>query len=487
MKTIFRGRCQGAGSILALLTALSLANAQAPTPADNKAPVLDTRDAGPDLSDYVSPNLDPEERGFMRAYMNGLPRAMKERIVGRPVDSISVAVVDGGANIVHYSRPEDAGSYEVVPAIKLPGSDRPDSSPQVKNPGVYGGSGPYRRVYTVPLPAATGTDSDAGPYYQQSGVVTTTCKAGKFTMGQDRGYSYMGGWSPTWNAESGAAATSSAVDAGLIYNYGASLKSADDYALFINVGNKVAIMSTGNGKKGTDPSNDYALPPHISCRPVDRGASPANTAIITLSVVGVGQLRSVAPECWRGKGNDTTFIGFPIASCTTFALVLHVESENFLNFEGKSHAAMIIWVSPDVSWGGWAHLKKITAKYWNGKYNVPGYVSDVTCANCIFKWMTSIAQTTENLHDGAAYGAAWLDREVSGFALKQPSPQGGELVPLTPAITDCSEYPLWHASYPKKYDTDCTNTPSGLSGVAQSITVRDYVPEGEWDIIELKY
>jgi hypothetical protein len=471
------------------------------TPSDS-VPVVDSvRQAGPDLSDYVSPNLDPDEQAMVRQALNNLPRAMRERIAAKPADSISFAVVDGATNTIHYNRPEEVGSYEVVPALNLPGSQRPDfhdvsdarsetgTIPETKDPGPYGGSGPYRRVYTIPVPAATPSpESLDGPNYEQKGTVTTYCKSGIFKLGgPDRGYLYMGGWSPTWNSVSGDSATSSAVDAGLVYNYMASTQSQDDYSMFINLGNHIAIMSKGNGGEG-DPPDTVKQPPHIDCSPLDWPVSAATTAQIWFSIVPSPVLHSAEPGCYEGKPGDWIWIGFPDKACTTFALVLEAESYNFDGFKDNAHVGIIMWVAPDVSEGGWAKTKKIVAQYWNGKYNVPGYVADTTCGGCIFKWMTSIAQKTQNLSDGAVFGAAWFLRGVSGYAWgKSELNYGAVVTPLTADITDCSEYPLWHTPYPAKLGTDCTNTPNGLSGLAQSIHVRNYKVKGEWDIIDLNY
>ncbi len=429
--------------------------------------------AGPDLRDYISPALEPEEQAFLRTYMNSFPRAVKERIAGEPVGSISVAVVDGATGVIHYNQPEEAGSYKLIPALKLPGAERPDVSNTTKDPGVYGGSGPYRRVYTVPLPAAPAPHPDMQGNYVQEGVVSTTCEAGHFEKG-DQGYSYMGGWSATWNTAGGNAA----VDAGLAYNYEAGRD--DDYSVFINLGKSIGgIISTGNaedagGKKA------FLQPTHIACDKV-------GVARLNFSVFGAPQLRTVKPECYRGTGNDSTFLGFPIASCNTYAMMLMVTSDYFKTFKG-AHTGIIMWVSPDISIGGWAHLVKFTSPYWNGKYNVPGYEVAANCGGCMFKWMTSIAQSGPNdLSDGSDYGAAWFERKISGYALGLSYTAGDPLIKLTEKLANCSEYPLWHPPYGTDHQADCTNTPAGLKGLAQTVKVKDYGPDGELDIIETYY
>jgi hypothetical protein len=477
-----RARSKGPSDIVrgwlvgtALLTVIALpfltAAAQDTSPALSEAEA--SYAAGPDLRDYVSPELSPDERAFMRTYINSMPRAIKEQIVGQPVGSISVAVVDGANGVIHYNRPEDAGSYKLIPALNLPGADRPDASNTTKDPGVYGGSGPYRRVYTVPLPAAPAPHPDAQGYYQQEGVVSTTCEAGHFETG-DQGYSYMGGWSATWNTAGGNAA----VDAGLAYNYEAG--ADDDYSVFINLGKSLGgIISTGNAESPGG-SKAYLQPTHIACYKF--GAARLN-----FSVFGTPQLRTLKPDCYEGTGNDSTFIGFPIAACNTYAMMLMVTSEHFKTFKGD-HTGFIMWVSPDITIGGWAHLVPFTAPYWNGKHNVPGYEVAANCGGCIFKWMTSIAQSGPNdLSDGSDYGAAWFEREISNYALGESSTAGGRLIKLTAKLANCSEYPLWHPPYGTDHQADCTNTPDGLKGLAQIVKVKDYGPDGELDIIEAYY
>ncbi len=468
MKAIVR---IAAAAMLAVLP-MAFAFAQDATENERFNPYIPA--SGPDLHDYVSPNLDPAEQALVRNYMNALPKAFKERIAGQPVNSISVAIVEGTTGAIHYNRPEDVGSYQVVSGMALPGAERPDMQSAVKNPGVYGGSGPYRRVYTIPLPAAPAPAPDEQGNYEQSGDVTTTCKSGNFYPG-DRGYAYLGGWSGTWDTAGGP----SAVDAGLIYNYEASLKSADDYSMFMNLGNGIGIISKGNAE--THDGKEAELPPtHIAC-------NAFGLATMTFSVSGTFQLPSVAPQCWQGKGGDAEWIGFPNAECSTYAMTLSVTSEFFDTYSG-AHTALIIWVAPNITDGGWGHLVKFVSKYYNGKYNVPGYIASATCGGCMFKWMTSIAQPKGNtLSDGSYYGAVWFKREISGYALKESYTAGSPLIRTTKNLVNCSEYPLWHPPYSSDYQADCTNMPSGLKGAAQTVLVKDYFPDGEWDIIRAKF
>jgi hypothetical protein len=178
-----------------------------------------------------------------------------------------------------------------------------------------------------------------------------------------------------------------------------------------------------------------------------------------------------------GTGVNANFVGDKNPDCFTYAFLLVVESDHFETFPGE-HFGYILWVAPKISEGGWATLVKYNSFYF----------ASTSCANCIFKWMTSIAQGKNNsLTDGSYYGAAWFDREISGYALKDGYAPGSALVPLTEGITDCSEYPLWHPPYSTAYQADCKNSPAGLKGAAQTVQVRDYSPEGEWDIIEAKY
>lgn len=264
-----------------------------------------------------------------------------------------------------------------------------------------------------------------------------------------------------------------------MYNYEASDFSADDYSVFMNLGKGIGIISKGNGENVAGKPN-FPQPTHIAC-------STFGLARMDFSVFGTYQLRAVAPKCWTGTGSNGEWIGFPNPACSTYALMLSVTSEHFKTFSGV-HTGYILWVSPSVTAGGWAHLVKFTAHYWDGKYNVPGYIASATCADCMFKWMTSIAQTKGNtLADGSYYSAVWFKREISGYALNESYDDGGTLTTLREGITDCSEYPLWHPPYSQKYQADCTDSPSGLKGTARTVQVKNYVAEGEWDIITAKY
>ncbi len=467
--------CASCCVALGLLCAIPAITGQESVSAADHAPGVNNPVSGPDMSDYVSPDLDPDEWALMRTYMNALPLEFREKINGMPPGSFNIAIVDGATGIIHYNKPENAGSFELRSGPPMPGDQHPFAESEAEdsardpgaNPGLFGGSGPYRRIYTVPVlpePYPKGVGATSGDY-SAGGVVTTGCHAGSFATG-DTGYAYLGGWSGDWNTLSGGLAAHAVVDAGLQYNLGTS-SHHDDYAMFMKIG-KDKIISVGN-----DPL--YSKPPHIRCGGI--------TGLEFRVVAPVPQLQSVQPACWIGTGRSAeTLASGPNPACDTYGLMLFGESRHFVGHLGSNIVWAIEWVAPSWDDGGWAQLVKFKG-YWEGKQNVTRYTSGAPCGGCIFKWMTSIAQSTEHLHDGSTYSATWTYRKISGYAFKGSYPSG--LVSLTRAITDCSEYPLWVPPYGKPYNADCKNSPSGLTGVAQSITVNNYAPTGETDSINL--
>ena len=469
-------------SLLCLTSSFALATAFAVRAHAQDA--AEPGDDGPDLSAYVSPDLAPGERELMRSVMDTLPAAMKQEIASLAPGTVGLAVVEGGTGVIHYNRTEDVGTYEVVHDFSLPGDERPlaetpangeaasvlpEASPAsaVKDPGVFGGSGPYRRVYTAPLPAAPITQPTNGylsqypqKFYEAYGSVALPCSAGSFASDNDVGYAYMGGWSANWNTAHG----SGVVDAGLQYS-----PLLDNYAMFMNIGG-VGIIHKGNDAKAIQP-------PRIQC-------GRYNGAGMKFWAYGAAQLKSVAPACWiyPGKGvsnNPPHFWGFTRPSCNTYALALGVSS---LGFIGPTKLYLIVWFAPNIEDGGWAELLPYTAGQWGVELHVAGWLPIVPCGGCMFKWMTSIGQKPkENLTDGSNFGTAWSQRSITGW------PGSRELVPLNKADTFCTEYPLWHDSYPAKHTTDCQDTPSGLAGIQRSVQVGDYSPGGEKDAIDLVY
>jgi hypothetical protein len=128
--------------------------------------------------------------------------------------------------------------------------------------------------------------------------------------------------------------------------------------------------------------------------------------------------------------------------------------------------------------GGWGDVFSVGA---------PAYlVPEVPCANCVFKWMTSIGQPKDkvNYSDGATYGATWSSRAISCNAVGCSG--DNEAIPMTAALTLCTEFPLWFGKY--AYGArDCRNTPPKQKYLAQSVTVAGYSATGEADAIALIY
>ena len=460
-----RARCMAICPALALLAVVPLSAAQAQVPDEN---------AGSDLSAYVSPNLDPAEQELMRTYMNEFSLDAKLRIRDTSPENVHVAIVDGATGIIHYNHTEDVGSLEVQEGLSLPGdehpsvqSDEPPSDPtQSGNPGVFGGSGPYRRVYTVPvkpIPRDTvgGFKGYANGKYVTSGWVTTACKSGAFAAG-DTGYAYLGGWSGGWNTVKGALALASVVDAGLQYS-----PALDDYAMFMNLGKPTGIIHKGN-------SPDAVQPFRIACAPLGK------THLIFTVAPEIPPINPPSECLWEGK--KPTFFG-PSQACVAYGLILEADSDHVEGRIGKVTTQFILWVAPSVDTGGWADAFTFVGTWSNGKKEKL-YRGEAPCDSCIFKWMTSIAQKKQNLKDGSTNTATWSQRQISVYAIGKNT---GALTSLTPDLTDCTEYPLWNPPYSNDYKADCKNTPSGLEGVANTIGVTGYSSVGETDTITAKY
>lgn len=420
----------------------------------------------PDLSAYVSSDLDQAEQASIRALMEAMPLEKQKEIASMPPESVHIAFIDGGNGLIHYNRLEDVGSYEVKPNPGMPGDEFPYSLDSGLDPGVYGGSGPYRRVYTKPMPAlpqpvpTEANDLVHQHFYQAIGDATLACDVGYFAAG-DIGYSYMGGWSGTWNTLSGSDATGRAVDAGLQYS-----PAKNNYALIMAIAG-AGIITAGN-------YSGAATPPRIGCKKDE-------WAEIHFAAFGAYQTPTAQPSCWKYENHRWDFLGFPRQDCNTYALELSVGSTQFVNHPGALQIYKIIWFSPDVAYGGWGGLEPLTVKNYNGVKNVSGYLPRVSCENCAFKWMTSIAQKKENLTDKSWYGAAWGGHLLQKVGMSESSAE------VPPSELNCTEYPLWESAYPSNHAQDCRNTPAGLKGVAPSVGVTDYHSQYETDVISLKY
>ncbi len=426
-------------------------------------------DGRPDLSAYVSKDLDPGEQLAMRAMMESLPLEEQKDLASRPPESVHIAFVDGGSGLIHYNHAEDVGSYEVRPNPGMPGDAPPFSEDSGLDPGLYAGSGPYRRVYTKPMPGlpqpkpTEANDLIHQHFYATIGDVSIACNAGSFA-GEDIGYSYMGGWSGTWNSLSGTEAKGRAIDAGLQYS-----PKYNNYALIMAIAG-VGIITQGN-------YSGASTPPRIQCTPKNDWAE------IHFSAFGAFQTPTFAPTCWKfdNVAHRYDFIGFPSEGCNTYGLELSVGSSHFVGHAGAIAVYKLIWYSPNYEYGGWGSLEPLTVKYYNGQKNVSGWLPRVSCANCAFKWMTSIAQKKENLTDGSSYAAAWAGHFIYKWGMESTASEvpAGDLY--------CTEYPLWESAYPTKHAQDCRKSPTGLKGVQQSIAVPQYSSQFETDVINLKY
>jgi hypothetical protein len=242
---------------------------------------------GLEMGAYASKELGDREWRFVRSQLNKLPTRMKRRMLATDLDHYDIFFVDGATGEVHQNRPDLIGLLNMEPDDPLPGDDYPfsdgsdfsqttDAAPPPPPswcgtspaPGCYAGSGPYRRIFTPPMPAEYVCPNGPLPKtcqgknysnqgYWNTGFVSTNCEAGEFvhnSVDNDAGFSYLGGWSPSPGQPGGV------IDAGLQYDYELSDESYDDYALFI----KIPGVGTAEISQSTTPPGGR-VPPHIDC------------------------------------------------------------------------------------------------------------------------------------------------------------------------------------------------------------------------------
>jgi hypothetical protein len=434
-----------------------------------------------DMGAYVSRQMGAAEWNYVRDLVNQLPPELKAAIAQTAPSRVEIAIVNEATATIHYNRPELVGSLHVGPAGALPGDAYPvpngrrplaacPGAGADPFPGCYAGSGPYRRVYSIPMPAAT-EDS----HWYGRGTVTTACEAGSFRHDKahnDAGYAYLGGWSPD------PAATAGTVDSGLLYDY--ELKtptptkpgSADDYSLFLKIsGVDGTIPGTSFIFTSSDPPG-YGQPSHIYC-----GGS--TSLIFDVERVEFN-LNQGQPGC---KPSATVVSPAQLPACETYALIAGYKTSN-------GDTGLIEWIPKSWDEGGWADLATYADSfYYGGKWHKgTAYTTKTLCKGCVFKWMTSIGQQNtggfkEDLHDGSRYTATWTDRSM----VDSDEGSGGAplVLPLNKNIARCSEYPLWLDPYDAGI-RDCMNTPPLAKGVAQiPILVSNFTWTGEADTIDL--
>lgn len=396
-----------------------------------------------DVDSYVSQRLDPIEQNYFRNQIGALPVLVNVNPADISPDSISVVVIDSDTGTVHYSRPEDVGTWY----RRASPEDLPDGVTDDYDPGYYPKSGPYRRVYTVPVPGSNGQFNGASDPKGIEATVTVACTNGTHKKG-DEGHIYLGGWSTTPNADGGT------VDAGLQYNYKQSKLSGDNYSPFINLGKGI-----GYWFKDAPPNN----PKGETAGRIPCGGSVgmAFGMIHTNTTAGACKNGALKPNCQR-YDLDLEIL----AAGTTTLLQVVVWAPPYLDKPGTFE-------------GGWGQLVKLSG---NNGYNV-----DTSCPGCIFKYMTSIAQPPPGRYkDGSSFSATWSDREITCSLLQTCGEDGANvLVPLTDDIVDCSEYPLW--TIYSDSAQDCMNTPLVLAGLGLSVFVTGYSATGETDSISLTH
>jgi hypothetical protein len=452
----------------------------------------------PDLGNYVSRDLDDAEYAFVRAHLNKLPDAMKQKILRTDLEHFDIFFVDGTTGAVHANRPDLAGGLTFNPDAPLPGDEYPgellatqgdipedNSVPQTTScgsipfPGCTAGGGPYRRIFTTPVTAEVTCPSGVvrpctGTYahttntgYYVGGTVTTACNAGSLIHSakqEDGGYSFLGGWSAT-PKEKG-----SDIDAGLHFHEVTAYLD-EYYTLFI----KIPGYSTIEITKSTDPPGDRT-PADIDC-----GKETQIEFRVAPWPLDFGD----TPEC---KGSATVPLAYMVKACQTVAFIAE---RGFGGVGSQYNEQAIVWVAPSVTFGGWGTLATSTQGVsWGGAYHqVPAYWPQAPCGGCIFKWMTAIAQSPQNLDDGSNYTATWSDRSIAQWAFG-PDYKGpivaGYPYPMTKDLTRCSEYPLWSDYNPLSVISDCGNTPVGLSPDNGRVHVTDYSVIRETDTINLK-
>ena len=420
------------------------------------------QDQSGSLDAYVSDRLPAAEREFMRHAMHELPADLRARIAVRDPAHVSVAIIDGVTNLVHYNHEQDIGS--VVDSPSPPDLNQPPSaqcpppsiSGGVYDPGCFGKSGPYRRVYTVPLtPIPRPAPGDVSGDYEAAGYVTIACTDGfpyhnpNKPKDFDVGHAYLGGWSTTPEAPGGT------VDAGLQYDWlQHPHKSKDDYAPFINISKhywsltQQAWVGQWAGHTGREGCNNTGF------------------ALLGFEVHPITDPPCSFTKCVGGS----------------YELILDVEDG--LN----GNIATLIWEAPGVSapgplFGGWGDVYA----YSGSGCKTTCYNSEVPCGGCIFKYMSSIAQPAPgNYTDTSRYTVQWFKRSVSCWETQSCPANSEPLIALTADLVDCSEYPMWGAVY-NHGNRDCKNTPKTLKGIEKSVGVSGYSPTGEIDAISLTY
>jgi hypothetical protein len=484
-------RVRGKVAFFALALLMMAPPMYSQAPLDSSAVTEDDSNRGPDVSAYVSSNLESGEHEYMRNAINQLPARMKEKFLQTDPTHVSISVYDAASGEMHYNRPELSGALHLEPSRPLPGDDYPlaiegrkDTSPGAISetvtscggspaPGCISGAGPYRRIFTPPVApevtcpsgvrrpctAANGTDNG----YWISGSVTTDCKAGIFKQKGDIGFAFMGGYSTSPDETGGS------VDAGLKYNYedDPSHPNLDSYEMFIGIRNEPKLVYAS-----TNPPGD--LQPHF----IDCGGPPAlmefRVAPWELNVSKKGS------GCVAGKG-----VGSPynLKACARVAFIL----ERGVGGVGQQYnEEVIVWVSPSVSFGGWGVLA--TSNQGTPQKPQTDYFPQVPCGGCIFKWVTGIGQEQENLTDGSLYSATWSNRGIAPWATDPGTkvlPPNGNPVPMTANLTLCTEYPLWRGIYDGvTVKEDCSDTPA-VTGNAGDVKVANYSVQGELDSITL--
>jgi hypothetical protein len=120
---LFPGTRVAIFSALALLVMVPAMYPQ--TDSSDSTVTPDISDNGPDVSNYVSPSLEPGEHEYMRSAINQLPASMKEKFLRTDPTHVSISVYDAASGEMHYNRPELAGNLHLEPSHPLPGDDYP--------------------------------------------------------------------------------------------------------------------------------------------------------------------------------------------------------------------------------------------------------------------------------------------------------------------------------------------------------------------------
>lgn len=134
-----------------------------------------------DVDSYISPRLDPAEQQYFREQIGALHLLLKVDTTKLSPDLISVVVIDSKTGTVHYSRPEDVGTWH----RRAASDSAPEGVTDDFDPGYYGKSGPYRRIYTIPVEGAAGTFNCVGCEKGIAGTVTVACTDGTHKKGDE--------------------------------------------------------------------------------------------------------------------------------------------------------------------------------------------------------------------------------------------------------------------------------------------------------------